>query len=234
MTLREFALSLQENILRKRNKSDIFKVKNAKFYLPLKGDHIQQFIIRKRNFYEPDFLKKVSESVNKNKLVIDAGANIGNHSIYFSKVLGTKVYSFEPQKEIFEILSKNVEINNLSGKIKLFNLGLGKKKETGYSISNQDKKNSGSAKLVKRGGDVEIDSIDNVVKGRKVGLIKIDTEGFEKDVLRGARKTIRKNRPLVWVEVSKGNRNFVVRFFKSLKYNREEKLGVTDYLFYPQ
>ena len=53
-----------------------------------------------------------------NGIAIDVGANIGNHSIFFSKFF-KKVYSFEPQESVFKLLENNVNMNNLEN-IKIF------------------------------------------------------------------------------------------------------------------
>ena len=59
---------------------------------------------------------------------VDAGANIGFHSIQFGK-LGKKVYSFEPQRYVFNQMSANILINDLDNQINTYRLGLGDKEE---------------------------------------------------------------------------------------------------------
>lgn len=81
-------------------------------------------------------LKSINEDTLKNTL-IDVGANIGNHSLYFSKFF-KKIIAFEPQKTLFEIL----KINSNSKNIDIYNFGL----------SNKDGKNYIYYNLKNRGG----------------------------------------------------------------------------------
>ena len=74
--------------------------------------------------YEKDEIDILSKLISKNDYVIDIGANIGNHSIGFSKI-AKKVYSFEAHPKTFEILRFNcAEYKN----IKLFKVGISKKR----------------------------------------------------------------------------------------------------------
>lgn len=59
----------------------------------------------------------MQKRLGENKIVVDIGANIGNHTVFFANVCkAKKVYSFEPQEKVFEILKKNVEINKFNKK----------------------------------------------------------------------------------------------------------------------
>ncbi|HPD33893.1 MAG TPA: FkbM family methyltransferase, partial [Candidatus Kapabacteria bacterium] len=79
------------------------------FYLPNTEDYIQKSIINNRTFYEYDMLKDIFESLLPGDVVIDVGANIGNHSMFIGKFCNPeKVYSFEPFQYTFDILKKNI------------------------------------------------------------------------------------------------------------------------------
>ena len=225
-----------EKIRRKIHPKDIFYFHSngnkIKFYLPIKKDWIQQQIIVKNNFYELDLLKKVEKYVHKGNNILDIGSNIGNHIIYFSKILGArKVYGFEPQKNVFGILKKNIELNNLEEKTQIFNFGLGKE-ESSAKLDKIERNNCGgnSIKKVKE-GDLKIKVLDKLFIKDKINFIKIDTEGFEKDVLLGAKKIIQKNYPTVWVEVDKKNQGFVNKYFRDLDYTKKKILDGENWVF---
>ena len=69
------------------------------------------------------YLKNI---ITQSKYIVDVGANIGCHTVsygLFNKE--SEIWSFEPQKKTFDILSRNVDLNNLSNRVKVFNCGLG-------------------------------------------------------------------------------------------------------------
>ena len=144
-------------------------------------------------------------TMKKNLVIVDAGANIGNHTIFFAKFLDAKrVYAFEPQKYVFEILSKNIKLNNLENKVKLYNIGLGEKRSKG-SLIVVDENNLGGSKLnLNSEGEIEVMPLDDILfnKEDKVDLIKIDVEGMELDVLKGAKKILSEYHPDLYIEAS--------------------------------
>jgi len=138
---------------------------------------------------------------------IDVGANIGKYSIILGKKLNDtgKVLAFEPMPEIFKILKKNIDLNNLQNIIPI-EIALGD--EEGYIEFYLDKENVGGGghSLVKKTENkikVQVKKLDNILKNLKiknVDLIKIDVEGAEADVLKGAEKTLKKYHPRIIFE----------------------------------
>ena len=141
----------------------------------------------------------------KESVCIDIGANIGNHSLYFSDYY-RKVYSFEPSAKIFNVLSLN---SKLVDNIQCFNFGCSNEDKTTllYSIStnrggsfiSSEEKEGETEKIEVKTLDATLQDIDNV------GLIKIDVEGHEYEVLEGAEKTIRDNMPIILFEQHENN-----------------------------
>lgn len=141
-------LNLVENAMcYKPSKTDVT------FFLPyVYMDFIQSTILLTEDYFERNLLDwvffKYKNGVVGNVLkdenagmVLDIGANIGNHSLYFIKELGVKkVISFEPVDETFWILEKNVQLNGLQDRIELHQLGLsdqcGKAQIGGYNYAN--------------------------------------------------------------------------------------------------
>ena len=180
-----------------------YKKQVIKFYLPLLNDWVQKVIHDTKNFYEIGMLEDIKERVGEGKTIVDVGANIGNHTVYFSKVCkAKKVYSFEPQKKIFEILKRNVQLNNDNEEVELFNMGVGE--ERMFANANViDKNNYGMTRLDKNvNGTIVINSLDKILfnKSKNIDMIKIDVEGMEIDVLKGAKEILRKFKPLIYIE----------------------------------
>lgn len=131
----------------------------------------------------------------KGDVVLDVGANYGDSAIWWAKTFGAKVIAFEPLKNVYSILCKNIEMNHIEN-IMAYNIALGKgNKLEGYS--NGDMFIAG-----KKGQQKLIDSmpLDNFPV-ETVNILKIDVEGFEADVLEGGIKTLKKHRPKVIMEV---------------------------------
>lgn len=211
-----------------------FKHNNKRiyFYLPRKGDYIPQQILFRNTFYEKKTLKKISRFVDDNFTFLDIGSNIGNHIIYFTKILkAKKVYGFEPQKDVFQTLKKNIEINDISEQVEIFNMGLGIN-NTNATIKDKYSYNSGATTIkIDNEGDIKMNSIDRLDIEDKIDFIKMDIEGFEKQALIGGINTIRKNLPIVWVEISQ-DKDFILNYFRYLKYDDPIKLDDSgNYLF---
>lgn len=176
------------------------------------NDYIPGKIVATKNFYEGQFLEFVSKFYRTNSYIIDCGANIGNHTIYFAKVLGAKTIAIEPEPHNFACLKLNVYLNKLVAKVQIFNCALGSdvgEIKLAMSIGN----NFGSFTGVNTIGEYEsmvvtapvakLDDIIDIAKPEgKVSIIKIDVEGMELDVLRGAAKVISRDYPAIAVECS--------------------------------
>ncbi|NLV86644.1 MAG: FkbM family methyltransferase [Clostridiales bacterium] len=208
--------------------------------MPNKEDHIQKIIRSTNNFYELDMLKNIARHTENDAAIIDIGANIGNHSIYFGMFCkASKVISFEPQPFVFDVFSENIKLNNLDNKIFAFQLGIGS--EQGYAnLQDVDPKNLGMTKLsYKPKGNVEIANLDDFLNKNfeidNVSVLKIDVEGMEIDVLKGAVKTILKYKPFIYAEA--GDQESYMKlneFLSSVGYIKTERFNATaTYLFTP-
>ena len=61
--------------------------------------------------YEPDTVTTMASLIKSGDVVLDIGANIGNHSLYLAKITNCKIFAFEPNPETFSIFQKNILIN---------------------------------------------------------------------------------------------------------------------------
>lgn len=130
------------------------------------------------------------ELIGKNAVVVDAGANIGIFSVYVaSHHLDATIYAFEPTPSTFQILKENTKYYS---NIKVFNHGLGEKEETKSIIAG---KHCGMNYIGEGGIPTEIKTIDSL--GITMNFLKMDTEGYEGNILKGATETIRKYKPVI-------------------------------------
>ncbi|SHF90449.1 FkbM family methyltransferase [Ornithinibacillus halophilus] len=173
------------------------------FYLPFPDDHIQQLIRQNKNFYEEDMLMDINKRGLKGKVGADVGANIGNHTIFFSKVCKAKhVYAFEPQESVYKILQKNLELNDVNTKVTAFKQGVAENSGRGNVIQ-KEQTNLGMSKVeLSDFGNIKVVSLDDILfnKEKHIHLLKIDVEGMGLEVLKGARQIINTSKPLVYIE----------------------------------
>jgi len=143
----------------------------------------------------------------------DIGANIGQHSLFMS-LHADQVHSFEPYSIVSQKLERHSELNAI-GNIQLHKVGLSNQQEeldfyapTGRNQGigsfdagtvSKGNKNLGKLALV-RGDDYLAQN-----KLQDIALLKIDVEGFEKNVVEGLTDTLEKSRPVIVVEVTYGN-----------------------------
>ncbi|MDR2777344.1 MAG: FkbM family methyltransferase [Rickettsiales bacterium] len=231
----EKKLSLTENIV---------YVGSVKFYIPnFPSDYIQR-VIAEGHFFEERILKELDRYLDRGSVVLDVGANIGNHTLWWSKVtdaVGVKrVYAFEPIDLTFSALRRNIEINGLSGDRVIINeIGLGKDEGTAVIDGKYDYHDVGRTSIraeTKGGAPFKIIPLDGYVKSvkfkdKKIDFIKIDVEGFEEDVLLGAKETLKKYSPIIFIEIFPDKFDRVNRLLDSLGYRLEKKFDDINHLY---
>jgi FkbM family methyltransferase len=172
-------------------------------------DHIGHSIMLNR-VYGLDDLEIFFEWLSRIKpeifrgTAVDIGANIGNHSLYFTDLFKS-VYSFEPNPRAFALLSINSELNN---NIKPVNIGISDVSGKLYLYSNvQNIGNSylseddpGSAHMV---GVATLD--ESMDPAEDITFIKLDVEGHELKALLGSKKIIEKQKPIIMFEQHKND-----------------------------
>lgn len=167
-------------------------------------DHIYLQIKRTGDFYERELLSAVGSFLRPGDWVVDAGANIGNHSIYFAGVCGCHVIAFEPNPVAAAILKRNIELNGLSDKIEVHEVALGATRGRGH-VSLPIEHNLGSAVIAAsddNSGAIKIELLSDYVGSRSIRLLKIDTEGMDGEVLIGATDVINRDCCAVAIEAA--------------------------------
>lgn len=210
---------------------------------------------RNGQIYEPDLIRKFFmkfDNEKENITFFDIGANTG--SFCFLPLLNKKInaYCFEPNPIVFDVLNKNILLNNLEKNVKIFNIGLS------YDNNNFDLKvpkdftDSGLStfgdspnrfKYDNKSGDFDIyninckklDTFFYESNLEKLDYVKIDTEGSEKNILLGAKETLERYKPGILFEFENQNtsqfgylRDELVDILKSYGYNSFESFTVSD------
>ncbi|MGB2661788.1 MAG: FkbM family methyltransferase [Candidatus Omnitrophota bacterium] len=155
------------------------------------------------NYYEVGTQRYLKEFVKPNMIVIDIGAHMGFYTLLFASLVGQggKAYSFEPAKRNFIHLKENVAINDIYC-VKLFQLALSNKEgivplylhpteNTGHSLINNEKAGLSVE-------EVQTTTLDNFIEQeniKNIDLIKIDAEGAEYSILKGAGKMLSGDNP---------------------------------------
>jgi FkbM family methyltransferase len=173
---------------------------------------------------ETEYVVSLAQKAGKDKLVLDIGANIGAISQALEHS-GFTVEAFEPQPEVFGLLQHNI-------KGKCHNIALASRAGMtvmpkirydevnnfgGFSIGTTSKSN-GSI-------DVKVQTLDSF-NYQNVGLIKIDVEGFEEEVLRGAVDTIKRCSPILYLEDDRADKSESLHKFLT-------QIGYMWHLHYP-
>jgi FkbM family methyltransferase len=161
--------------------------------------------------YEKSIIEGMCQLVdNKKCVVLDVGANIGNHSMHFSTQFD-QVISFEPSERNGWIFKANLELNNITN-ILFIEKGLSDVAgfiELGNDFNKLDTNNGFdpnavlatykiNPKMIEIAiGDTEIESFNLT---ENIGMIKVDVEGLEPKVIKGLTGTIVKHKPIVFWE----------------------------------
>jgi len=173
--------------------------------LKLKDVFIES-IVYKNPYYESEgCYENFGAIINKNDVVIDAGANIGLFSVVASKKVGEegKILAFEPMKNIADNLVINLRNNNCHN-VKIETLLLGEKNDDVDFYFDLEENYNASSKKIKKDNfkslKLKQETLDTyIVKNNisKVDFIKADIEGSERDLLAGAENTIKSFRPKI-------------------------------------
>lgn len=223
----------------------LYQTSTGNYYLPMFAfkDTIRNHIINNQIF-DVKIYNLAKRFIKKNSIVIDAGANYGQLSILFSKQdPSVKVYAFEAYKYIYEILCKNIDLNNCN--IKAFNCILGntKIKKVFLSKSKLDANSTyGSNEIIlekyeSNSDAVQAIQIDDLNIFEEVSFMKIDVQGYDLKVLEGAKKTILKNKmPIIIEYSSQYEKTFNYKFddfrkiLKKINYKIDHKIDDENYL----
>lgn len=169
-------------------------------------------------YWDEGTILKLKEYINPEKNILEIGAHCGTSSILYSTFLNNdkKIYSYEPQKNMYKLLVHNINQNNLQHKIIPNNLGVfcytGKGEMNNIDLEEGDflvseryddncnlPCNFGGLSLGKDGEDIEMTTIDDM-KLEDIGFIHCDAQGSENFIFSKAIDTITKYKPVIFYE----------------------------------
>lgn len=188
------------------------KIGGCQYFLELpawKTDHIQRMLAEKAVPYELPMLKAMHGMLKKGDLVLDIGANIGNHTLYLAAVVGCRVVAFEPNPILALPLQESISINGLEERVSLICKGVGSAEAKAVFTESRPDNLVGAQSLTLIDNTVQsfddssamdVVPLDGLVFEQPVKAIKIDVEGMELDVLKGAKHLIEKDRPSLFIE----------------------------------
>jgi len=141
---------------------------------------------------EVDDMGFVLHTLRPGELFVDVGANIGSYSILAASGVGTRVIAIEPIPSTFSILKQNIRLNGLEGQVVARHLGLSNNASELRFTTTQDTTNHVLGDSEKAQGEtIDVTTLDNLLEGEAIpAVIKIDVEGYEFAVLKGAKRTL--------------------------------------------
>ncbi len=219
------------------------------YNLPQKGlerDAVAHALVR-GTYFDPEIIDVAKRYIKKGTSVLDVGANFGQMSIEFSKAVGEegKVYSFEAQNIVFDLLKKNLEANNC-GNVQPFRNAVWEKDGDTFYFPEPDMDSpapySGNAITAeKKLNPVQTLTIDSLNIQEQISFMKIDIEGADIFALRGAKNTIMKHRmPIIFEYTQHMQQEFktsfedYVAFARSVNYKFVEVVMGYNYLIVPE
>jgi FkbM family methyltransferase len=193
-----------------------FIVENYGFkYKGVTGNIIDDYVLvyggweKDLMFFMTDYLKAANDP---RAAVLDVGANTGYHALALAQHAQT-VHAFEPYPPVIGRLKEMIQLNDARN-IVVHEVGLGDRDEekTFYAPTASNHGDGTFQPDFKIGGDRQVAGKFKIVRGDDwvksqdvpaVTLVKVDVEGFEKEVLQGLRQLLEKHRPLTIIEVSR-------------------------------
>lgn len=180
---------------------------DIQMYLPAEWRGLPKLIFAFREYYEPE-LSCLEELLSPGKTFVDAGANVGIYTLAASRIVGQTghVIAFEPSIQSLPALRRNIALNHLTN-VALFPVALSHvtgsaKLYHGPNPSlNSLGKETGWSEDAEKIATETLDGIVERVGLDHVDVIKVDVQGAEELVLRGARKLLTSMRPTIIFEI---------------------------------
>lgn len=180
--------------------------------------------------YHNDIRKGIAtlfeNNIIKKKTVIQAGGNSGLYPILFTEFFDL-VFTFEPNSKNFHCLVNNCQQDNI---IK-FNCALGSKNGRVKSIE-RISSNYGMNQVEEIENEtyipmIKLDSLELI----DIGLIQLDVEEYELEVLKGSIETIKSNSPVLMLEINENLLEDITDFLSKIDYHLYTKISRVDYIF---
>lgn len=154
--------------------------------------------------------EKLYSLANAGDTILDIGTNVGDVAMHLAQKasISGQVIGFEPDPINFKRVSQNLALNSFSN-IQILNIGLGESEGTFY-VKTPDEHNAGMTRITQdiSGHKVTIkrlDYVETIQNLSKINLIKMDIEGYEMNALKGGIETLKKHKPILFIELDNNN-----------------------------
>lgn len=210
------------------------------------GDVIVQ-AIRRGETFEREIVDLAQRTIVPGSVALDVGSNFGQMAIAFSRIIGPagKVHGFEANDFVFELLKRNLSLNGAGNVVPHFGAVW---EESGKELLFPDPDfkrfaSYGSYGLdlkAKEGKPVKTMKIDDLDLGGKVSFIKVDIQGSDLFAMRGAKRTILRDKPILVFEFeAQFQKEFGTRFkdytafIEEIGYKVRETINGINYVIGP-
>ena len=183
---------------------------NVRMFFPTQRKGFGKFIFAFREYYDPElaYLEKV---LSPGKVFVDVGANFGVYTLIASKLVGEhgRVFAFEPTAESFQVLQQNLALTHFSN-VRAFQVALAQTRGKAWLYHGSDPRGNSLGRdpgCGNKGEEVQTEALDNLLEENgidRVDVMKVDAEGAEELVLRGAIGILTKHNPIVIFEYNPG------------------------------
>ena len=238
--------------------NNIVEINNIKYLINNENDYIQKCLLNGKQ-WNKDLINFIKKLIQKNNLkhFVNIGCHIGTVAIPISKII-SNVSAIEAYPPTYQHLMKNISINNIKN-INAMNIGVGDKEEKIFFMSqNTDRiKNNSGGMHVFTESDIKNNIRSSNLSDKKItnkiykfdnldidnfDIMLIDIEGSENEFLNGAIKKLKKNKPIIILEIWNDNKRKsenmnttqqdIINRINNLGY-RNENLQDDDFIFYP-
>jgi FkbM family methyltransferase len=151
----------------------------------------------------------IARSAEKPPVFVDVGANLGTLSIRLSRYLGCESICFEPQPALAKLLAENAAANGVADEVRIHETALAEHAgETAFFI-NPDHLGEASIREIANSQKITVpvrrlDAVMAAEDWKRTAIVKVDVEGFEKEVFLGASGLFAVHRPPIVFEVNQG------------------------------
>ncbi|MER8370180.1 FkbM family methyltransferase [Mesorhizobium sp. M1378] len=139
-------------------------------------------------FYD---MSLVLHFLRQGDLFLDVGANVGSYTVLASGVCSAETWAFEPDILSVQRLRRNIQINGLEHRVKVFEAAVGdQRKDVSFTVGKDTVNRVSTSRLDNDVRVVRQVRLDDVINGARPSMIKIDVEGYEENVIAGADATL--------------------------------------------